>query len=156
MGQKRVFKAEKNAETHTYKEAYLWEAYPLNGNIVFGVSPTREEAIRTIEKFKENNKGRAIEPFHYIIDKAVADNADYFKTFNSYCPKGYRILYLIDINALRIIKYDGLRNAAIYYDKKSPKNYGESMEYLSDLHNNFKPYRFDDTTFNQVSQNLSN
>lgn len=150
--QKRTFKSPEHSITYTYKEVFLWEAYPVNGNIIFGVAKSETEITEILKNFEANNKGGVIVPKHKTVKKEVVTDPAYFDTFDSYCPKDYRILKLIDLTALRILKHDGLRDAAIFYSKKAEKNYGESMEYLSNLHNNFKPYRFKENNTDQVSK----
>lgn len=142
--QNQVSNVAKGVPVLKYTTPYKWEAYALNGVLIFGVSPTQEEAERTIQSFKYRNEGTSAEPYHYVIQKAVPERPEYFTTFASFCPKGYRVLSTTEIAALRILKMDGLINAAVFLDKKSSKNYSECMEYLSNLHNNFKPYRFEE------------
>lgn len=142
LAQKRTFRAEKKVAEVKLLEVYKWEAYTAKGVLVFGVSRTKETAEKIIKDFAKRNWNTSAKPLYDHIESTTTENEAYFETFAALCPKGYVILSTAEMAALNVFERDGIKNAAVYFDKLSTdKTYLESMEHVAKLFNDFKPYR---------------
>lgn len=141
ISQTNSFKVIKSVNHYQYKKIYKWELYTAKGSIVFGVSKSLLEAESIISDFTKRNWNTSFKPLHHHITEDIAESQDYFKVFKEYCPKGYRVLSTAEVTALRLIYIADLRSATLYYGKCSSKNMYQTKRYLTNLHDNFKPYR---------------
>ncbi len=123
---------------------YKWEAYTASGVIIFGVNRSKRLAQNSFADFFKRNEYSKYKPYHFIVRKSITEDPNYFKLFEAYCPKGYRLLYGKDQAILRICKKEGLSKAAEYYKLISNKPKLMAFTYVRNLYENFMPYRLRD------------
>ncbi len=132
--------SQKQIEAVTLEEVIRFEGITYNGNRIFGIYATREQANKVITDYMSRNKKTVYRLIYKIVYSATIEASigeDVFATFTALCPKEYRVLPKEDYNALMIMDYDTPSNAIWYYMKVKNIKEQEAKQRITQL----KAYR---------------